>query len=121
MWHAIVALRNYNSLVLRSSIGMFSPYEAPQCLTQGPTILCFYCVHASDFYLLDESDRSAKGRPSRIRLEKSGESLAAGAGASMRRRAFNSQKVIPPVTMKWRSYSSSSPLPLSRMRQSHGT
>src|SRR5207247_8440669 len=61
------------------------------------------------------------GRPSRISFEKSGESLAARARVSMRLRVFSSAKGSPPVTMRWRSYSSSSPLPLSRMRQSQGT
>src|SRR5260370_5844141 len=33
---------------------------------------------------------------------------------------FSWEKGSPPLTMRWRSYISSSPLPLSRMRQSHG-
>src|SRR5438874_604504 len=61
-----------------------------------------------------------KGRPSRIRFEKSGESLAARARVSIRLWVFSSAKGSPPVTMRWRSYKSSSPFPLSRMRQSHG-
>jgi hypothetical protein len=54
-------------------------------------------------------------------LRNQGESLAARARVSIRLRAFSSAKGSPPVTMTWRSYSISSPLPLSRMRQSHGT
>ena len=69
----------------------------------------------------DASDGSAKGRPFLIRFEKSGESLAARARVSIRLRVFSSAKGSPPVTMTWRSYISSSPFPLSRIRQSHGT
>src|SRR5438034_6539707 len=80
-----------------------------------------YSVTTDGGYRPDASDGSAAGRPSRISFEKSGESLAAIARVSIRLRAFNSAKGSPPVTMTWRSYISSSPLPLSRMRQSHGT
>src|SRR4029077_14966104 len=67
------------------------------------------------------SGGAAKGSPSRISFEKSGESLAARTRVSIRLRVLSSAKGSPLVTMTWRSYSSSSPLPLSRMRQSHGT
>src|SRR4029453_13903238 len=71
-------------------------------------------------YRRDASDADASGRPSRISCEKSGESLAARARVLVRLRAFSSAKGSPPVTRTWCSYISSSPLPLSRIRQSHG-
>src|SRR5881392_3351070 len=71
-------------------------------------------------YLRDASDGSAKGRPSRIIFEKSGESLAARARASIRLRALSLANGRPSVTRARSSYNSSSPLPLSRIRQSHG-
>src|SRR5206468_3205761 len=79
-----------------------------------------YSVTIDGGYRLDASDGSVPGKPSRISFEKSGESLAARARVSIRLRVFSSAKGSPPVTMRWRSYMSSSPLPLSRMRQSHG-
>src|SRR5947207_15005331 len=79
-----------------------------------------YSVTTDGGYRADTSDGSAAGRPSRISFEKSGEALAARARVSIRLRVLSSTKGIPSVTMKWRSYISSSPLPLSRMRQSHG-
>src|SRR5882724_13552620 len=60
------------------------------------------------------------GRPSRISFEKSGESLAARARVSIRLRVFSSAKGSPPVTKPPSRYNNSSPLPLSRIRQSHG-
>src|SRR6266567_8303238 len=60
------------------------------------------------------------GRPSRIIFEKSGESLAARARASIRLRALSSANGRPPVTKALSWYNNSSPLPLSRIRQSHG-
>src|SRR5439155_16169387 len=85
----------------------------------GPLLIDFRWVHNG--YRPDASVGSASGRPSRISFEKSGESLAARARVSIRLRAFSSVNGSPLVTMKWRSYNNSSPLPLSRMRQSHGT
>src|SRR5439155_24003747 len=71
---------------------------------------CHYCATTG----LD------RGRPSRISFEKAGESLAARARVSIRLRVFSSAKGSPSVTMRWRSYISSSPLPLGRLRQPHG-
>src|SRR5439155_20281585 len=71
-------------------------------------------------YLRDASDGSASGSPTRISFEKSRESLAARARASIRLLAFNSAKGSPPVTKPPSRYNNSSPLPLSRIRQSHG-
>src|SRR5437667_11612827 len=73
------------------------------------------CQNGSGYFV------TTNGRFSRISFEKSGESLAAQARVLIRLRLFSWAKGSPPVTMAWRSYSSSSPLPLSRMRQSQGT
>src|SRR5436309_9711832 len=72
-------------------------------------------------YCRDALDGIVKGRSFLIRFEKSGESLAARARALIRLRLFSSANENPPVTMTLRSYISSSPLPLSRIRQSQGT
>ena len=72
-------------------------------------------------FVILASGGAAKGRPCLISCEKSGESLATRARVSIRLRTFSSAKGSPPVTMAWRSYISSSPFPLSKMRQSHGT
>src|SRR6266498_4276162 len=79
-----------------------------------------YSVTTDGGYRADASVGSTPGNPTRISFEKSRESLAARARVSIRHRVFSSAKGSPSVTMRWRSYMSSSPLPLSRMRQSHG-
>src|SRR5205807_10161748 len=65
-------------------------------------------------------DGTAKGRLSRISFEKSGESLAARARVSIRLLCLSSANGRPPVTKAPSSYNNSSPLPLRRIRQSHG-
>src|SRR5438552_3536719 len=79
-----------------------------------------YSVTTDGGYRANALGGSVPGSPTRISFEKSSESLAARARVSIRLRVFSSAKGSPSVTMRWRSYMSSSPLPLSRMRQSHG-
>ncbi len=81
-------------------------------------------LHAPDLHspALRRQDQGciAFGSPTRISCEKSGEAPADLARELTRLRVLSSANGRPPVTMRWRSYISSSPLPLSRMRQSHG-
>src|SRR5436190_4511345 len=63
---------------------------------------------------------ATQGSPTRISFEKSGESFAARARVSIRLRALSSANGRPPVIKPPSRYNNSSPLPLSKMRQSHG-
>lgn len=60
------------------------------------------------------------GNPVRMSREKSGLASEAFAATLMRARALSSANGRPPVASEPRSNMSSSSLPLSRMRQSHG-
>src|SRR6266487_4536150 len=79
-----------------------------------------YSVTTDGGYRANALDGSVPGSPTRISLEKSGESLAARARVSIRLRALSSVNGRPPVTKALSRYNNSSPLPLSRIRQSHG-
>src|SRR5438093_3822811 len=71
-------------------------------------------------YRPDASDGSASGSPTRISCEKSDDVSARLARSLIRLCALSSANGRPPVTKAPSLYNNSSPLPFSRIRQSHG-
>src|SRR5437773_2178450 len=119
MLRNVKAIKMYfNFISAELGVGMA---VSPRCCPTGSELAYFWKSRAeAKRYYCATPGSGRKGRPSRISFEKSGESLAARARVSIKLRVFSSAKGSPPVRMRWRSYKSSSPLPLSRMRQSHG-